>query len=145
MQRLRWWMRVAGTLYVVQAVIAAIVFVPIQVLGPPGALDAAAAGDRTAKLLVDTWVLFGLEVGTVGAALLAASRAPERASALVWTVLGLELFRGIGHDVYMLARGYEATGLVIWIVIHTVLIGTGLLALRRARANGVSVAAPRMA
>ena len=133
MRRLQWWLRVAGTMYVLQAVIAAIVFVPIRVLGPPGALASAVAGDQTARLLVDTWVLFGLEVGAVGVALLAAARNPERARALVWAVLGLELFRGIGHDVYMLVRGYEATGLVIWIVIHTTLIGTGLTALRRSQ------------
>ena len=136
MRRLKWWMRLAGALYILQAVIAAIVLLPIQVLAPAGTLAAVAAGDRTAKLLVDTWVLFGLEVGTVGAALLVASRSPERAIVLVWTVIGLEFLRGIGHDVYMLARGYEATGLVVWIVIHTVLIVTGLLFLRGARSVG---------
>ena len=56
-------------------------------------------------------------------------------------VLHVELFRGIGHDVYMLVQGYEATGLVVWIVIHTALIVTGLLFLRSARSasapNGV--------
>ena len=137
MRRLKWWMRAAGALYILQAVIAAIVLLPIQVLAPAGTLAAVGAGDRTAKLLVDTWVLFGLEVGTVGAALLVASRSPERAIVLVWTVIGLELFRGIGHDGYMLVQGYEATGLVVWIVIHTVLIVTGLVFLRGARSAGV--------
>lgn len=136
MQRLKWWMRAAGALYILQAVIAAIVLLPIQILAPAGTLAAVAAGDRTAKLLVDTWVLFGLEVGTIGVALLVASRSPERAIVLVWAVIALELFRGIGHDGYMLAQGYEPSGLLVWIVIHTVLIVTGLLFLRSARSAG---------
>jgi BphX-like len=128
-------MRAAGALYVFQAVIAAVVLLPIQVLGPSGTLAAAAAGDSTSKLLVDTWVLFGLEVGTIGVALLIASRRPERAIWLVWTVIALELFRGIGHDAYMLVQGYPPIGLVVWIVIHTVLIVTGVVFLWEARAG----------
>jgi len=130
-------MRVAGALYLLQAVIAAIVLLPIRVLGPADALPRAAAGDPTTKLLVDTWILFGLEVGVVGAALLLASRVPAQARVLVGTVLGLELVRGIGHDIYMMVRGYEATPFVVWIVIHTVLIVTGLVFLRRAESPGL--------
>jgi len=36
-------------------------------------------------------------------------------------------------DVYMITRGYDLTVYVIWIVIHTVIIGTGLVSLRTAR------------
>lgn len=141
MRRLQWWMRVAGALYLLQAVIAAIVLLPIRVLGPAGTLARAAAGEPTAKLLVDTWVLFGLEVAVVGAALLLASRVPAQASVLVATVLGLELVRGIGHDIYMMVRDYDATPFVVWIVIHTVLIVTGLVFLRRAESPGLSAPA----
>ena len=135
MQQLRWWMRATGTLYLLQAVIAAILFMPIRVLAPPNALGAAAAGDPTASLLVDTWVLFGLEVGTVGVILLLASRTPERAGPIVLAVLAIELVRGIGHDIYMLVRGYEPTAFVIWIVVHCVVIGAGVLAFRQSRSD----------
>jgi hypothetical protein len=132
MRGLNWWMRAVGIVYLLQAVVAGVVRLPIYVLGPPGTLDAARAGDGTALLLIDTWVLFALEVGTVGVVLLVASFRDVDARVLVWTVLALELFRGIGHDVYMLSRGYEPTGLLVWIVIHVSIIGSGLFLLRGA-------------
>jgi hypothetical protein len=142
MQQLRWWMRATGTLYLLQAVVAAILFMPIRVLAPPNALGAASAGDPTASLLVDTWVLFGLEVGTVGVILWMASRTPEQARPLVLAVLAIELVRGIGHDIYMLARGYEPTAFIVWIVVHVVVIGAGVLALRHSRSDAAPVALP---
>ena len=81
---------------------------------------------------MDTWVTLGLRFGVFGAALLIASRAPERARALVWTVIGLELVWGIGIDIYKIARGYPVAGRLVWIVIHSAVIATGMLALRRA-------------
>ena len=69
-------------------------------VAPEGTLIRALAGDATAKLLVDTWVTLGLEFGTISLALFIASHWPGGATALVWTVLGLELVRGIGTDVY---------------------------------------------
>lgn len=46
--------------------------------------------------------------------------------------LGLELVRGIVDDVYMLSRGYEPAIYVGWIVLHIIIIATGLWALRKA-------------
>jgi hypothetical protein len=40
------------------------------------------------------------------------------------------LARGIANDIYMIARGYDLTVYVIWIVIHIVVILTGLVSLR---------------
>src|SRR4051812_5596793 len=99
-----WWMRVVGALYVALFVMAAILRVPIKVEGPPGTLERVAAGDPLASFVVDTWVTLGLELGAIGVALLIASRAPQKAHALVWTVCGLEL-SGMLADVYKLARG----------------------------------------
>jgi hypothetical protein len=85
-----------------------------------------------ARFLVDTWTLFGLEVATIGIAMLVASRVADRAQPLIWTVLGIEVSRGIISDIYMIARGYNATPMLVWIVIHAVVIATGLLCLRKA-------------
>jgi hypothetical protein len=126
-------MRIVGVFYLVQATIAAIVRLPVRVLAPAGTLEAAAGADPVARLLVDTWILFGLEIAVVGGALLIASRAPERAIPLVWLVLALELFRGIVHDLHMIGRGYDPAPFVIWVVIHLVIIGTGYWSLRRVR------------
>jgi len=131
MQTLRWWLQIVGVFYVLQFVLNAIVHAPISTVGPKDALALASAGDPLAKFLVDTWVTFGLEIGAIGVALVVASRRPEHAKVLVWTIIAIELARGIANDVYMIARGYDVTVFIIWIVIHTVVILTGLLALGR--------------
>jgi len=64
-------------------------------------------------------------------ALVVASRIPEQAKVLVWTIIAIELARGIANDAYMISRGYDLAVFIIWIVIHTVVIRTGLLALGR--------------
>ena len=141
MTRLGWWMRIVGSFYLLQFVANAIVLAPIRAFGPAGALNEAAAGNPIARFLVDTWVTFGLEVGAIGAALLAFSRAPDQARALIWTVIGIEVTRGIIADVYMISRGINLPGLLVWIVIHTVIIVTGVLTLRAARAAGAASSA----
>lgn len=131
MNSLKWWMRIVGLFYLLLFVSAVFLKIPPQVYGPEGILEAAAAGELTAMIAVDTWIMFGLELGVVGAALIIASRIPNQARVLVWTVLAIELVRGIIDDIYMITRGYDLTGLIVWIVIHTVIIVTGLYALRK--------------
>ena len=126
-------MRVVGAFYVLQFVVMALVRAPIRAMGPAGALEREAAGDPMARFLVDTWVTFGLEVGAIGVVLLLASRRPQDARWLVWTIIAIEIGRGIIADIYMLARGLNVTGLVIWLVLHTLVIVTGLMALGGAR------------
>lgn len=133
MNGLKWWMRIVGAFYLLQFVVNAIVKVPIRTFGPKGALAQEAAGDPMARFLVDTWVVFGLEIAAIGIALLIFSRKPEQAKALVWAVIAVEVLRGIVADTYMISRGLPLIGLVIWIVIHTVTIVTGLFFLREAR------------
>lgn len=127
-----WWLRVVGSFYLLLFVMAAVVKLPLRTFAPPGTLALAASGDPVARYLVDTWVMFGLELGVIGVAMLVGSRMVSRARLLAWTVIGLELVRGIVDDVYMLARGYEPGGFVAWIVIHSAIILSGYLALRAA-------------
>ena len=133
MTRLTWWMRIVGALYLFLFVAATFLRLPIRAEGPEGVLDQAAAGEPTARFVVDTWVTLGLELGVIGAALLIASRVPAQAGALVWTVIGSELVWGIGSDLYKIARGYPVTAPGIWFLIHSVIIVTGVLSLRMAR------------
>ena len=125
------WLQAVGALYLLNFVMITFVRAPIASLGPEGALAQAAAGEPMARFLVDTWTLFGLEVGAVGVALLIASRVPDQARALMWTVIAIEASRGIIADLYMIVRGNDATVLGVWIVIHAAVIATGLLCLRR--------------
>jgi hypothetical protein len=127
-------MRAVGVLYVFLFVAAAVLKLPIEVEGPDGVLGLAAAGDPVARFVVDTWVTFGIYLGSVGIALLVASTTPARAAVLVWTIVAMEL-GGIVVDVYKLTRGYEPNAPVTWVVIHSVVITTGLLTLRKSRAE----------
>src|SRR5262245_54524771 len=123
-------MRIVGALYLPLFVGAAFTGGPIKGEGPAGLLDHAAAGDATARFVVDTWVTFGVYVGVVGGALLLASRAPGQARVLVRTVIALEV-GGIAVDVYEIARGYDLKAPGTWLAIHAVIIASGVVALRR--------------
>jgi hypothetical protein len=129
MTRLRWWMRVVGAFYVLQFVMVALVRAPIRAQAPADTLARAAAGDALANFVIDTWVTFGLEMFAIGVGLMVASRMVEAARPLVWTVIGIEILRGIAADVYLLARGNDATVPVVWMVIHSVVIVTALICL----------------
>jgi hypothetical protein len=135
MTGLVWWLRAVGVLYVINGVMMAFVRAPIRSAGPAGALERAAAGESTARFLVDTWMGFGLEAIAIGLVLLSWSRSPGGTAALVWAVIAIEIARGIVYDVYMLAHGYPATVYVPWIAVHSLVIVAGLLALRRARSS----------
>lgn len=135
MAGLRLWMRGVGAFYLLLFVMAVFVKLPLQIF-----LENAAeipVTDPVYMFLVDTWVMFGLDLGVIGVMLLVASRDPLRHRILVWTVIALELIRGIADDIYMINRGYAVEGLIVWIVLHSIVIGLGLLALRRsASADG---------
>jgi hypothetical protein len=134
-------MRIIGVFYLLQFVMMVFVRAPIRAMGFEDALARAAAGEALPRFLIDTWVTFGLEVGAIGAALLFAARAPERARGLVWAIVAIEIGRGIVADIYMLARGQRVVVAVVWMVLHTVVIVTALLCLRGARPHARVAAA----
>ena len=129
MQDLAWWLRIVGALYLFMAFVSIGPRIPIRAEGPEGVLARAAQGDATARFVVDTWLMFGLYMGAVGIALLVASRTPDQAVSLAWAVIGLEAIGGIGIDVYKLARGYRRAPPVVWIMIHAIVIVSGLMCL----------------
>jgi hypothetical protein len=129
MTALSWWMRVVGALYLFMCLAAIVLKLPIRVEGPKGVLAQASAGDPTARFVVDIWVMLGLYFLVIGTALLIASRVPAQARVLVWTVIGFEL-AGIVVDIYKIARGYVRTAPVVWMMIHSMIIVTGLILLR---------------
>jgi hypothetical protein len=129
------WLQIVGAFYVLQFIMMVFVHAPIKTMAPPGALDRADAGDLVARFLVDTWMFFGMEVGGIGIALLLASRARESANSLVLAVVIVELTRGILADTwYAFARGDHWNVIGVWLVVHTAVIVTGVMVLRRDRA-----------
>jgi hypothetical protein len=133
MTKLRWWLRIVGAFYVLQFVMVALVRAPIRAQAPADTLARAAAGDPLANFLIDTWVTFGLEMLAIGTGLIIASRFVVEARPLVWTVIGIEICRGLAADIYYLARGHDPSVPVVWLVIHSLVIVTALVCLRRAR------------
>jgi hypothetical protein len=128
---LRWWMRAVGVLYLIKFVAVVVLRAPVRGQAPD-AIGLAAGGDQVAGFLLDTWVIFGLEMAALGVALLLASRGPERARALGLAIVAVEI-SGVIADVYQLARGHDAAIPVTWIAIHGIVIATGLAALRPVR------------
>lgn len=141
MARLTWWLRVVGLLYLVNAFMMAVVRAPIRSLAPDGTLDAASSGEALAEFVVDTWVGFGSEVAVIGVLLLVASRMTRLAAGVGWTVVGIELTRGVAWDLYMLANGYDAAVLVPWLAIHAAIILTGAYLLWHAPTSRAAAAA----
>ncbi len=141
MDRLKWWMRIVGGFYVLigafntPLIIEARLETQYPNLGVPTDSPAAQA-------LIDTWFMFGLEVAVIGVALILFSWDPLRNVALVWTVIGLEAIRGIFDDIYLIATGSDNPAIyVAWILVHAVIIVTGLMAIRSARsAHGLAMA-----
>lgn len=132
MTALRRWMAITGGFYVL-----------VGLFNTPPVIEArlpfqfpdlgVEADSVAARVLIDTWFMFGLEMLVVGAALIRFSRTPSQHLGLAWTVIALELVRGVADDVYWIARGHDPIAYLGWIAIHLVIIATGVHALGRAR------------
>jgi hydrogenase/urease accessory protein HupE len=134
MDRLKWWFRVVGAIYVLLGV----GFIPflnaarIPLILPN--LDAPVGGVAY-RALLDFSFMFGLDLVVIGMFLVWASREPSKHLNLVWLVIWLEIIRGIADDIYMIARGYDAPFYFGFIVFHLVIIITGYLFVRQAQAE----------
>ncbi len=85
------------------------------------------------RAFMDAWLVFVLEFGVLGVMALVASRAPVQNSIMAWVIIGAEVFRGIVADVIWIGRGYSATSYTVFILIHLIVIITGVLFVRRAQ------------
>ena len=121
MTRLQWWMRIVGTLYLFVAGAS----LPFGT-GPGSALPGIPFDQQYPQRLEDLQFLNGLIYGVLGAALLFASREPRRNLILVWTVILLEIVRGLLGDAYLLGRGAPGYSYLILLLIHLVIMATGI-------------------
>jgi hypothetical protein len=137
MKQLSLWMKVVGALYVVNALLLVATYL-IPAIGEASVEARVAGADPSNPLYafaLDTWLMFGLELLVVGVALWIASRAAWANRILAVTVIALELIRGIVDDLIWIASGYPSASYVGWILLHTAIILTGILVLRRAHAE----------
>lgn len=138
MNKLIWWMRIVGGFYLLLTTmnIWALFFGGMQLFA-----DLLPAPMNTEPLAVrafaDAWLVFVFEFGVLAVMLLYASRHPAQSRLLVLAVIGAEIFRGVLADIVWIMRGYDPAGYVAFIVIHLIIIVTGLVFLRRAEVQAL--------
>jgi hypothetical protein len=121
MTRLKWWMRLVGVLYLALGLLNFLRFL-------------------TAPFEVGYgWQLFGLDLAILGAFLVAVARDPGKNMIVVYVVLVQEVIRGIGADLYAIAQGGPLGLYLTFIVIHLVIITTGIVFSRRYLPDGGAV------
>ncbi len=130
MNRLKWWFRLVGALYILLGVgfIPALNAARLPLMLP--GFDAPIGGTAYRGLL-DFTLMFGLDLLVTGAYMLYASRDPGKHLSIVWLVVALEIVRGILDDIYMLIQGYAAPFYIGFIVLHLVIIVTGVVFVRQ--------------
>lgn len=134
MRKLMWWFRVVGVFYLFLTLVNIYVlfFSNGQMLADtlPAPMNAEPLAVRS---FMDAWLVFILELGVLGAMALAASRAPLQNKIMAWVIILAEIFRGVVADVIWIMRGYDVTSYVVFIVIHLIIIITGVLFIRQAQ------------
>lgn len=74
---------------------------------------------------------------SVNPSLGSAARNPRRYLGAVWLLVWLELLHGVLDDIYLIARGYDMVGYLVFIAIHLAIIITGVVFGRQAEAEVV--------
>lgn len=128
MNRVRWWMRIVGVIYLFMAGAT----VPLR-----GNLHPALPGipfhEQYPQRMEDYQFLGGLAFAALGVGLLLGSRDPRQSLVLVWTVVLLEILRGLLGDAYLLGRGAPVYSYGVLLLLHTAIMASGIEVERRAR------------
>ena len=133
MKKLTWWFRIVGGFYLLLAIMNMYgTFVNqaffAQILPFP-------ASDQVVKAFVIGWSPFAFEIVGLGTFMLWASRNAGKYLGAVWLIVWLELLHGVVDDVYLIANGFSAAEYIPFIVIHVIIIVTGIWAVRQAQAQ----------
>ena len=133
MTKLRWWFRIYGAFYLLLAVLNLYsTFINRKFFGD---ILPFPANDLVVRAFVDGWSPFAFEILALGTFALWASRDPLKYLGAVWLIVWLELLHGVVDDVYLIANGYDAVSYIVFIVVHFVIIGTGVMFAREASAK----------
>lgn len=131
MKQMQWWMRIVGGFYLLLTLMNlwGLFLNPAffqQNLPPHFAADTLAV-----RAFSDAWMVFVFELGAIGLALLYGARNPAGNKILVLLVVLAELFRGVLADAIWIGRGYSAASYGVFIVIHLLIIVSGIWLVRR--------------
>ncbi len=133
MKKLVWWFRIVGAFYLLLGVgnLYGVFAAPASIItGTPLPIDA-----NGVRIAADMWSAFAFEIFAIGTFLLWASRNPQKYVNVVWFAVWLQIFHGVLDDVFLISRGYDATGYIIFTVIHLSIIVTGVMFARQAEAK----------
>ena len=136
MNKLKWWFRSVGLFYLLLTLMN---LYGLFLGGGQLFADTLPAPLNTDALAVrafsDAWMVFVFELGVLGAMALVASRDPAKNRIMAWVIIWAEVFRGILADAIWITRGYDAGSYSGFIVIHLVIVATGIMFLRQAKAE----------
>jgi hypothetical protein len=134
MNKLKWWFRIVGVFYLLLTLMNTffLFFGDGQMFADtlPAPMNAEPLAVRA---FMDAWLVFILELGVLGVMALVASRNPIQNKIMAWVIIWAEVFRGVLGDVIWIGRGYSASSYIVFIVIHLIIIITGVLFLKSAQ------------
>ncbi len=135
MKKLQWWFRSVGGFYF----LLGLAWSPLMGVNALARqmfpnYDAPIGGVAD-KFLFNVGAMLGFEWIVIGAYMIYASREPAKHFSIVWLVIGYEILRGIVDDLFLIAQGYPAASYAVWIVIHLIIIVTGVVFARQAQAQ----------
>jgi hypothetical protein len=132
MKKLTWWFRIVGGFYFLLAIMNL-----YGTLVDPAYFKQIlpyADNELAVKAFVTGWSPFAFEILGLGTFMLWASRNAGKYLGAVWLIVWLELLHGVVDDVYLIANGFNAAEYIPFIVIHVIIIVTGVLFARQAQA-----------
>lgn len=130
MKKLKWWFIVVGAFYTLLGIanmVGTFFYPAFYANNLPYPAEPAVV-----KAFVHGWSPFAFEIVGLGLFMLWAARNPRRYLGAVWLIVWLELLHGVVDDIYLIANGFSASGYIPFIVIHLVIIVTGVLFARQA-------------
>ncbi len=134
MKKLQWWFRIVGAFYLLLALMNLWgVFNPQSFAGM--ITFPFPTGVGALQAFIDAWAAFAFEMLGIGTFLLWASRDPLKHISVVWFAVWLEFTHGVLDDAYLIWRGYDTMGYLVFIVIHLIIIVTGVMFARQAQAQ----------
>lgn len=137
MKKLQWWFRIVGVWYL----LLGLMNIYMMFLGSQEYLAQNIpfpADEWAIRAFVDGWSPFLFEMFGIATFALWASRSPGKHISAALLLVWLEFTHGVLDDIFLIARGYDAAGYIGFIVIHLIIIVTGLLFARQTQAQKAS-------
>lgn len=134
MKKLTWWFRLVGVWYL----LLVLMNIYMMFLGDTQYLVDQLpfpADEWAVRAFVDGWSPFLFEMAGIATFALWASRKPAKYASAAILLIWLEITHGVLDDIFLIARGYDASGYIAFIVIHLIIIATGVWAVRQTEAE----------